>query len=146
MLLFDLVFGFGRRTCPGMQFAEGTTFANIATTLATCDILPELDDDSKPIIPELKWSDGVISYVILSVPERRPKTDLRILLRPPDFHRISSVNCGPDHPRLFRCLLMQLHLRSRFYSKFFSDRIIQYQSRLTICNRLLHVYCNLVQN
>jgi cytochrome P450 len=61
----DLVFGFGRRTCPGMQFAEGAVFAIIATTLATCDILPELDDSGKPILPDLQWSDGVISYVIL---------------------------------------------------------------------------------
>ncbi|KAJ2932181.1 hypothetical protein H1R20_g4891, partial [Candolleomyces eurysporus] len=57
----ELVFGFGRRTCPGMQFAEGAVFAIIATTLATCDILPELDDSGKPILPELNWSDGVIS-------------------------------------------------------------------------------------
>ncbi|RXW19452.1 hypothetical protein EST38_g6407 [Candolleomyces aberdarensis] len=66
----ELVFGFGRRTCPGMQFAEGAVFAIIATTLATCDILPELDDSGKPILPELNWSDGVISYVTLPVSER----------------------------------------------------------------------------
>ncbi|KAJ2919376.1 hypothetical protein MD484_g987, partial [Candolleomyces efflorescens] len=57
----ELVFGFGRRSCPGMHFAEGAVFAIIATTLATCDILPELDDKGKPMIPDLNWSDGVIS-------------------------------------------------------------------------------------
>lgn len=58
----DLVFGFGRRTCPGMQFAEGSIFAVIATTLATCDVTPELDASGKPILPELVWTDGVICF------------------------------------------------------------------------------------
>ena len=66
----ELVFGFGRRSCPGMHFAEGAVFAIIATTLATCDILPELDDKGKPMIPDLNWSDGVISYVLLSLCEK----------------------------------------------------------------------------
>ncbi|KAJ2919348.1 hypothetical protein MD484_g970, partial [Candolleomyces efflorescens] len=60
--VYDLVFGFGRRSCPGMQFAEGTIFSIIATALSTCDILPELDAAGKPVFPELVWSDGVISF------------------------------------------------------------------------------------
>jgi cytochrome P450 len=63
--IYDLVFGFGRRTCPGMHFAEGTIFSIIATTFATCDVLPELDESGKPIFPELVWTDGVIRYVYL---------------------------------------------------------------------------------
>lgn len=58
--IYDLVFGFGRRTCPGMHFAEGTIFSIIATTIATCDVLPEYDDSGKPIFPELVFTDGVI--------------------------------------------------------------------------------------
>ncbi|KAJ3549201.1 hypothetical protein NMY22_g974 [Coprinellus aureogranulatus] len=58
----DLVFGFGRRTCPGMHFAEGTIFSIMATTFATCDVLPELDESGKPIFPELVFTDGVISF------------------------------------------------------------------------------------
>ncbi|KAF6752028.1 cytochrome P450 [Ephemerocybe angulata] len=59
--VYNLVFGFGRRVCPGMQFAEGTLFSVIATTLATCDVTPELDPSGNSIFPELVWSDGVIS-------------------------------------------------------------------------------------
>jgi cytochrome P450 len=63
--IYDLVFGFGRRTCPGMHFAEGTIFSIIATTFATCDVLPELDETGKPIFPELVWTDGVIRCAFL---------------------------------------------------------------------------------
>ncbi|KAF9043024.1 putative monooxygenase [Panaeolus papilionaceus] len=48
----DVVFGFGRRVCPGNHFAEGTFFSIIATTLATCDILPGLDENGKVKMPD----------------------------------------------------------------------------------------------
>jgi cytochrome P450 len=47
----NIVFGFGRRECPGMYFAEGSVFAVISTVLATCDILPALDSNGKEIVP-----------------------------------------------------------------------------------------------
>ena len=59
----DLVFGFGRRTCPGFHFAEGTVFAMIATVLATCDIVPVVDADGHVIIPEGEYNSGAIRYV-----------------------------------------------------------------------------------
>ncbi len=58
--VYDLVFGFGRRVCPGMYFARGTLFSIIATTLATCHILPGLDENGKEVKPKCSYSAGVI--------------------------------------------------------------------------------------
>lgn len=65
----DLAFGFGRRVCPGMHFAEGTLFAIIATALATCDILPGLDEHGKEVLPKYAYTPGTITYVHLLLPE-----------------------------------------------------------------------------
>ncbi|KAF9043117.1 putative monooxygenase [Panaeolus papilionaceus] len=56
----DLAFGFGRRVCPGMHFAEGTLFAIISTTLATCDILPGLDENGNEVLPKYRHTAGTI--------------------------------------------------------------------------------------
>ncbi|KAF8188653.1 putative monooxygenase [Pholiota molesta] len=56
----ELVFGFGRRVCPGIHFAEGTFFAIITTLLAACDILPGLDINGKEVLPEYEYTDGTI--------------------------------------------------------------------------------------
>ncbi|EMD35288.1 hypothetical protein CERSUDRAFT_53668 [Gelatoporia subvermispora B] len=45
----DLVFGFGRRSCPGVYFAEGTLFAIVSTVLAMVGILPGLDAQGNEI-------------------------------------------------------------------------------------------------
>lgn len=54
----DLVFGFGRRVCPGKAFGEGTIFAIAATFLATCDIFPAIDEHGNDIIPDVVYSSG----------------------------------------------------------------------------------------
>lgn len=56
----DLTFGFGRRVCPGIHFAEGTFFAIVATVLATCDILPGLDENGKEVLPKYEYTSGTI--------------------------------------------------------------------------------------
>lgn len=87
--VYDLVFGFGRRTCPGMHFAEGTIFSVIATTFATCDVLPEFDNNGKPIFPELIFTDGVIRLAYPSSSLQRDHfTDLDCL---PASHRSTSA-------------------------------------------------------
>ncbi|KAF8898066.1 cytochrome P450 [Gymnopilus junonius] len=62
MFKVTLSFGFGRRICPGMHFAEGTLFSIIATTLATCDILPGLDANGKEVIPKYAYTPGTITF------------------------------------------------------------------------------------
>jgi cytochrome P450 len=59
----DLVFGFGWRYCSGKDFAEGTLFAIIATTLAACDVLPGLDSKGKGVIPEYAYTNGLAMYM-----------------------------------------------------------------------------------
>ncbi|TFK46440.1 putative monooxygenase [Heliocybe sulcata] len=58
----DLVFGFGRRACPGFHFADGTIFAIISTVLSTCDVVPEIDDNGKALVPEVDYTSGTIVF------------------------------------------------------------------------------------
>ncbi|CCM02244.1 uncharacterized protein FIBRA_04325 [Fibroporia radiculosa] len=58
----DLVFGFGRRACPGMYFAQGSIFAIVTTMLATCEIVPIKDSQGKPVIPEVAYTSGTICF------------------------------------------------------------------------------------
>ncbi|KAJ7745430.1 putative monooxygenase [Mycena maculata] len=58
----ELVFGFGRRVCPGRFFAEGTFFAIAATVLATCEILPPVDSEGNKVIPDVRFSSGTITF------------------------------------------------------------------------------------
>ncbi|KAJ6581964.1 cytochrome P450 [Mycena capillaripes] len=58
----DLAFGFGRRACPGKDFAEGTFFAIISTVLATCEILPILDAGGNEVLPKVTYSSGTIVF------------------------------------------------------------------------------------
>ncbi|CCM06194.1 uncharacterized protein FIBRA_08437 [Fibroporia radiculosa] len=68
----DVAFGFGRRACPGMQMAQGTLFAFAATILATCEIVPMLDAYGKPVVPDIAYTSGVISF----------PQDVKCMLRP----------------------------------------------------------------
>ncbi|KAJ7753262.1 putative monooxygenase [Mycena metata] len=58
----DLVFGFGRRVCPGKAFGEGNVFAIAATILATCYIVPKVDDNGNDVIPDIVHSSGSLSF------------------------------------------------------------------------------------
>jgi cytochrome P450 len=56
----DLVFGFGRRTCPGKHFAEVNIWLAIARIVATFDISPLVDKQGEKIIPPAAFTDGFI--------------------------------------------------------------------------------------
>ncbi|KAJ7123122.1 putative monooxygenase [Mycena epipterygia] len=56
----NLVFGFGRRVCPGRIFAEATFFAIASTVLSTCEILPVIDAEGKEIVLNISFSSGTI--------------------------------------------------------------------------------------
>jgi len=47
----QIVFGYGRRICPGRHFVVRVLFLTIAHTLATFDISKCLDEDGNPIVP-----------------------------------------------------------------------------------------------
>ncbi|KAJ7033902.1 putative monooxygenase [Mycena alexandri] len=58
----NVVFGFGRRICPGKDFGESNVFAIASTLLATCDILPVVDAQGNDIIPDVAYSSGSLSF------------------------------------------------------------------------------------
>ncbi|KAJ7154753.1 putative monooxygenase [Mycena filopes] len=58
----DLAFGFGRRVCPGKLFAEGTFFTIASTLLSTCEIVPPVDAEGKPVIPNITFTTGTITF------------------------------------------------------------------------------------
>ncbi|KAL9567214.1 hypothetical protein ACKAV7_008644 [Fusarium commune] len=59
----DLVFGFGRRACPGRWIADQTLFLSIAQTLAVFEIKKELDGEGTEIEVVYEQLPGVISRV-----------------------------------------------------------------------------------
>ncbi|KAF9527232.1 cytochrome P450 [Crepidotus variabilis] len=58
--LKSVVFGFGRRVCAGRDFGESGIFVIAATLLATCDILPGLDENANVVMPEIAFTNGSI--------------------------------------------------------------------------------------
>ncbi|KIJ60578.1 hypothetical protein HYDPIDRAFT_117119 [Hydnomerulius pinastri MD-312] len=57
-----IVFGFGRRVCPGAHFAEVSLFLNIASILATFDISKAVDDQGREVDPVVEYTNGVTSH------------------------------------------------------------------------------------
>ena len=58
----QLVFGFGRRSCPGLHLAGNLVWIVVARTLATSWILPELDANGNEILPSVEYTSGAISH------------------------------------------------------------------------------------
>lgn len=48
------------RICPGRHFALRMLYFTIARILATFDIIPPIDDDGRPRIPEVRYNKKVI--------------------------------------------------------------------------------------
>ncbi|KAJ4396738.1 hypothetical protein N0V93_000959 [Gnomoniopsis smithogilvyi] len=58
----NVVFGFGRRICPGRLLADTALFLNIAQSLAVFNISKPLNVDGTEIEPEIRWESGVVSH------------------------------------------------------------------------------------
>ncbi|KDN38011.1 hypothetical protein RSAG8_09784, partial [Rhizoctonia solani AG-8 WAC10335] len=56
----DIIFGFGRRRCPGAPVAHSSVWLSIVLTLAIYDISPLIGDNGAPILPSLEYTIGVI--------------------------------------------------------------------------------------
>jgi len=57
----DVVFGFGRRICPGRHFAVDVLWLTIANMLSVFDILPPIDSLSgKEVLPNIEFKSGFI--------------------------------------------------------------------------------------
>ncbi|KAI0741780.1 cytochrome P450 [Daedaleopsis nitida] len=68
----DFAFGFGRRRCPGIDFASASLFINAAMVLHTFDILPPLDENGNVDLREPEIVGTMVTY---------PK-ECRVRLRP----------------------------------------------------------------
>ncbi|KAG8854293.1 hypothetical protein FRB96_007698 [Tulasnella sp. 330] len=56
---WDVVFGYGRRSCQEIPFAESGLWIVMAAILSTFEILPKTDPKTMtPIIPDESWEDG----------------------------------------------------------------------------------------
>ncbi|KAJ6602647.1 cytochrome P450 [Mycena vulgaris] len=57
-----IIFGLGRRNCPGRHLGEASVFMAISNTLATLRITKALDAEGKAIEPEVDFTSGHISH------------------------------------------------------------------------------------
>ncbi|KAH9849077.1 cytochrome P450 [Lenzites betulinus] len=58
----SVVFGFGRRICPGMQLADASVWLAMAMSLAVFKIAKSVDADGKPIEPSAEFTSGAVVH------------------------------------------------------------------------------------
>ena len=56
----NTVFGFGRRVCPGIAFAESSIFILIANIIATMDLTKVMDETGIPITPSVEYTKSFV--------------------------------------------------------------------------------------
>jgi len=59
----NLIFGFGRRICPGLQFADANIWLVLANTIASVDIRRVRDTSGKEILPTVAFTSGFERHV-----------------------------------------------------------------------------------
>ncbi|OSD03114.1 cytochrome P450 [Trametes coccinea BRFM310] len=59
---YNYAFGFGRRRCPGLHFADQSLFMAFASILACFDISPLTGADGKPLLPPLEFAGGAFRH------------------------------------------------------------------------------------
>ncbi|KAI1787184.1 cytochrome P450 [Ganoderma leucocontextum] len=57
----DLIYGFGRRLCPGMHLANAYLYLVVARTIAIFELYPEVDEKGVPKMPPLDFAIGLVS-------------------------------------------------------------------------------------
>lgn len=58
----DVIFGFGRRICPGLRLADASLFITIATALSLFNVTP-ITEGGKPILPTFEAIPGPVSRI-----------------------------------------------------------------------------------
>ncbi|KAK7461746.1 hypothetical protein VKT23_008175 [Stygiomarasmius scandens] len=58
----DIVFGFGRRRCPGWHFADRSVWVAAAYITALFDILPEIDESGCEVIPPMAFGTSNVRH------------------------------------------------------------------------------------
>lgn len=105
----DLAFGFGRRLCPGKNFAENSLFAVVSTVLASCHILPGVDERGAKVIPEYVFTTGIVRCVLMSPYEQALMYQTNFFrsasLSRAVFRKISPSIYNHDLRKLLPCFL-----------------------------------------
>jgi cytochrome P450 len=57
-----LVFGFGRRVCPGRVLADSSLYLSIAQSLAVFNICKTIDENGREVEPVVQFLPGIISH------------------------------------------------------------------------------------
>ncbi|TFK67985.1 cytochrome P450 [Pluteus cervinus] len=57
-----VIFGFGRRICPGRYFAETSVWSVMANVIATFDIKPAVDEKGEPVRPKVEFTTGFVRH------------------------------------------------------------------------------------
>jgi len=71
-----VVFGFGRRLCPGRHFADASIWLAAANIIATLDISKVLDPQGKVITPSAVFKPGLVSHPEEFVCKISPRTPM----------------------------------------------------------------------
>lgn len=58
-------FGYGRRICAGIHFAEAVVYSTVVSLLATVNISNAIDKEGKPIIPSREFTGSMTRCVPL---------------------------------------------------------------------------------
>ncbi|KAF5372802.1 hypothetical protein D9757_011098 [Collybiopsis confluens] len=76
----QMIFGFGRRQCPGRPFAESQVFFTMALILKVFNILPPVDAQGKEIVQPDAYRSGIVSlpkpFACRFVPRSNAAADL----------------------------------------------------------------------
>ncbi|TFK34339.1 cytochrome P450 [Crucibulum laeve] len=70
----EVVFGFGRRACPGSHIALSTLWLTAASILSTFNITKKLDANGDPIEPHMKYFNAMICYPLPFECEVKPRS------------------------------------------------------------------------
>lgn len=71
----NVIFGFGRRICPGRYIADNALFVTIAQTLAVFDI-KKLVENGKVVELEIKFTPGIVSHPVPYRVDIKPRSEV----------------------------------------------------------------------
>ncbi|KAF7759803.1 hypothetical protein Agabi119p4_11498 [Agaricus bisporus var. burnettii] len=72
-----VIFGFGRRICPGRHFAEENLWSISTNLIATMDITKAIDENGDPITPPVEFTTGFVSHPKPFKCNIKPRSDQR---------------------------------------------------------------------
>jgi len=74
----SFIFGFGRRRCVGLHFADASLYIAFAYILATFNITKVRDENGREIEPDVKFNSGMLNHVDPWQCEIRPRSSRAI--------------------------------------------------------------------